>query len=349
MKDITYISTEILNIIAKIDEFKGMWLKLKEITPDKLILLRKVATIASVGSSTRIEGVQLTDVEVEHILSRVEKQPFQSRDEEEVTGYADAMNLIFDSFGDSPITENYIKQLHSILLTYSSKDQKHKGEYKKFSNNVEAFDATGNSIGVIFKTTSPFDTPFEMKKLIDWYETSLKEKRLHRLLIISIFIVRFLSVHPFQDGNGRLSRVLTSLMLLQAGYDYVPYCSLESIVEENKEQYYRSLRKAQKTLSKDNSALEVWILFFVQMLKKQKEILERRLKKEKISSEAILSTLSIDILKVVKEQHRITISELVIFTEANRNTIKKHVQTLVKNRYLKLNGKGKGTYYTRKN
>lgn len=348
MLDLTHISTEISNMIAQIDEFKGRWIKLKDIAPDRLVLLRKVATIASVGSSTRIEGSQLSDTEVEYILSRLEKKQLLSRDEEEVAGYADAMNLVFDSFEDIPVTENYLKQLHSMLLKYSSKDQKHKGEYKKFPNNVEAFDPSGKSIGVVFKTTEPFDTPFKMKELIEWYEISQKEKRQHSLIIIAIFIVHFLAIHPFQDGNGRLSRVLTTLMLLQAGYSYVPYCSLESIVEENKEQYYRSLRKAQKTLDTDDSELEVWLLFFIKMLRKQKMILEERVEKEKLRSETRLPKLSVNILKVTQEQKQVSISELDSALDANRNTIKKHVQALVKANYLELHGKGKGTYYTRK-
>lgn len=348
MTDLQHISIELSNMIAQVDEFKGKWIKLKEIAPDRLVLLRKVATIASVGASTRIEGSQLTDVEVEHILSRLEKKQFQSRDEEEVAGYADAMNLVFDSFEDIPVTENYIKQLHSILLKYSSKDQNHKGEYKKFPNNLEAFDPTGKSLGIVFKTTEPFDTPFQMKELIEWHEISLKENRYHPLLVIAIFIVRFLAIHPFQDGNGRLSRVLTTLMLLQAGYAYVPYCSLESIVEENKEQYYRSLRKAQKTLDTDNSELESWLIFFVKMLKKQKTILEERVEKERLRSEARLPELSASILTVVQEQKQVTISELAVLTGSNRNTLKKHVQALVRDQYLELRGKRKGAYYTRK-
>ena len=348
MRELRYISTEISNMIAEIEEFKGKWVKLKDIAPDRLVLMRKVATIASVGSSTRIEGAHLSDIEVEQILSRLEKRQFQSRDEEEVGGYAEAMNLVFDSFEDIPVTENYVKQLHSILLRYSSKDQKHKGEYKKLSNNVEAFDHRGKSLGVVFKTTEPFDTPFKMKELIEWYEISKKEKRQHPIIIIAIFIVHFLAIHPFQDGNGRLSRVLTTLMLLQAGYLYVPYCSLESIVEENKEQYYRSLRKAQKTLNSDETDLEVWLLFFVKMLKKQKNILDERIAKEKLRSETLIPELSVRILKITQEQKRVTISSLYNELKANRNTIKKHIQALVKDNYLELHGQGKGTYYTRK-
>lgn len=348
MECINQISTEILNIIAEIEEFKGKWISLKNLAPDRLIIMRKVATVASVGSSTRIEGSRLSDLEVEQVLSRIEKKSFQNRDEEEVAGYAEAMNIIFDSYETIPINENYLKQLHSILLQYSSKDQRHKGEYKKHPNNVEAFDSTGKSIGVIFKTATPFDTPFKMKELIDWYNFSMAEKRLHPLLIIAIFIVHFLAIHPFQDGNGRLSRVLTTLMLLKMGYIYVPYCSLESIVEENKEQYYRALRKAQSALEQDQKELEVWLLFFVKILQKQIKILTDRLDKEKLISLTQLSSLSESILSITYELQKVSVSEFVIRTGKNRNTIKKHLQDLVKNNYLEQHGVGKGTYYTRK-
>src|SRR5690606_36903546 len=147
--------------------------------------------------------------------------------------------------------ENFIKQLHSMLLQYSSKDQRHRGEYKSLSNNVEAFDPNGESLGIVFQTASPFDTPAKMTELVLWTRESLEDKSLHALLVIAIFTVIFLAIHPFQDGNGRLSRVLTTLLLLRAGYAYVPYSSLESIIEESKDSYYLALRRTQGTLDSD--------------------------------------------------------------------------------------------------
>ena len=223
---------------------------------DSARLLIKIATIESVGSSTRIEGVKLTDQEVEAFLAGLDTSSFRSRDEEEVAGYAEVMNLVFESYQEIQITESHIKQLHRVLLQYSSKDVRHRGEYKKHPNHVEAFDHNGKSLGVIFETTSPFETPMKMEALIKWTRTNLEAKELHPLLIIAIFIVHFLSIHPFQDGNGRLSRVLTTLLLIQNGYSYVPYSSLESIIEENKEGYYLALRKAQHTINKNDSGLE---------------------------------------------------------------------------------------------
>ena len=338
------ITREILRLIAEIDEFKGQWKALGNLAPERLDALKKVATVESVGSSTRIEGAKLTDLEVEKLLAGLEIGAFHSRDEEEVAGYAEAMNLVFGSFRQIPVTENYIKQLHSILLKFSSKDVRHRGEYKKLPNNVEAFDQNGKSLGVIFETATPFNTPQEMTALIDWTVSSLEAEELHPLLIIAVFIVHFLAIHPFQDGNGRLSRILTTLLLLQSGYAYIPYCSLESIVEQNKDRYYLALRKAQKTLKTDDSGLDAWLVFFLRSLKTQKDKLTKKIEREKIMLN--LPELSGQILSVVKEHGRATISDIEAITRANRNTIKVRLRELVTDGLLAKHGKAKGTWYT---
>ena len=151
-----------LKLIARIDEFKGKWQALTSLAPEQLSALRKVATVESIASSTRIEGVKLSDREVEELLSGLKTKGLHSRDEEEVAGYAECMETLFRSYDDIAFDENHIKQLHQILLKYSSKDLRHRGEYKKLNNHVEAFDQTGKSVGVIFETASPFDTPRKM-------------------------------------------------------------------------------------------------------------------------------------------------------------------------------------------
>lgn len=338
------ITKEILRLIAEIDEFKGQWKALGNLAPERLDALKKVATVESVGSSTRIEGAKLTDLEVEKLLSGLEVGSFQSRDEEEVAGYAEAMNLVFGSFREIAVTENYVKQLHSILLKYSSKDVRHRGDYKKLSNNVEAFDLDGKSLGIIFETATPFDTPREMTALLDWTNSSLAAKELHPLLIVAVFVVHFLAIHPFLDGNGRLSRILTTLLLLQQGYTYVPYCSLESIIERNKDNYYLSLRKAQQTLKSDDSELDTWLVFFIRCLKTQKDKLAKKIEREKIMLN--LPELSEQILSIVKEHGRSTIADIEAITRANRNTIKVRLRELVADDFLVKQGKGKGTWYT---
>lgn len=152
---------------------------------------------------------------------------------------------------ESSPSENHIKQLHSVLLKFSSKDKAHRGGYKKLSNNVVAFDASGKEIGVVFETASPFETPLAMEKLVSWLNRTIEDKTIHPLLVIAVFVVSFQAIHPFQDGNGRLSRILTTLLLLRFGYEYVPYISLESILEDNKDSYYKALRQTQKTLREE--------------------------------------------------------------------------------------------------
>ncbi|MDD4933565.1 MAG: Fic family protein, partial [Methylacidiphilaceae bacterium] len=229
------ITPEVLSLIAEIDEFKGAWRAIGRIVPERLCSLRRVATIESIGSSTRIEGSKLSDREVEQLLANIRIGSFATRDEQEVAGYAEVMETIFNAYDAIPLTENYIRQLHRDLLVHSWKDERHRGSYKTFPNHVEAFDEDGKSVGVVFETVTPFDTPRRMSELVEWVAEQEKDKSLHPLLVVAIFLVVFLELHPFQDGNGRLSRILTTLMLLRAGYAYVPYSSLESQIEQNKQ------------------------------------------------------------------------------------------------------------------
>ena len=242
------LTPDLLRLVGEVDEFKGAWKALGSLAPDRLATLRHITTVESVGASTRIEGAKLTDREVDFLLSNLDLGSFRTRDEQEVAGYAEATKLAFDSWREMPLTENHVKQLHGILLKFSSRDEYHRGTYKNVPNNVEAFDEHGRSVGVIFETATPFDTPRLMKELVAWTNRELAGTTHHPLLVIAVFIVRFLAIHPFQDGNGRLARVLTNLLLLRTGYTYVPYSSLERVIEENREQYYRALRSAQGTL-----------------------------------------------------------------------------------------------------
>ncbi len=337
------VSAEILSLISEIDEFKGSWKSLKNLKPELMYSLKHVATIESIGSSTRIEGVKLTDSEIEKLLKGLNPKSFSSRDEEEVGGYSEAMNMVFESFDDIAVTENHIKQLHQVLLQFSSKDVRHRGQYKRFPNHVEAFDREGVSIGVVFETTAPFETPAKMEELVRWAGENLDKKEIHPLIVIAVFIVHFLAIHPFQDGNGRLSRILTTLLLLKSGYEYTPYASLEKTVEANKSDYYLALRQTQSDPEKNMS---VWIRFFLKMMKKHKDELFEKLEKER--SLMRLPELSVQILKIVKERGTASISEIEILTKANRNTIKAHLRQLVKDELIEMIGKGKGAKYKRK-
>jgi Fic family protein len=339
-----FISPEMANLLAQIDEFKGSWQLLGRISPDILNTLRKVATIESIGSSTRIEGSKLSDQDVEKLLSRINRKSFVSRDEEEVAGYAFVCEEVFTSYDAMPLTENVIKQLHGWLLQFSHKDERHRGDYKKFPNHVEAFDADGKSLGVIFETTSPFETPAKMQELVYWTREQLETKALHPLLAIAIFIIEFLTIHPFQDGNGRLSRILTTLLLLKSGYAYVPYSSLESIIERNKEGYYLALRKTQQSFKTAQPDYSPWLLFFLRSLQKQKDHLAQKISREKLLI-ADLAPLSSQILSLISERGHTSIRDLVQLTGANRSTLKKNVTYLVKTKRIIQLGKGRATTY----
>ncbi|MEO5757841.1 MAG: DUF977 family protein [Mesorhizobium sp.] len=345
--DSLQITPEILALVAEIDEFKGAWRALGTLAPERLSALRRVATIESIGSSTRIEGSKLTDAEVERLLSNLEIRSFETRDTQEVAGYAQVMETIFAHSDAIDLTENHVTQLHRDLLAFSDKDERHRGAYKTLANNVSAFDADGKEIGVIFETATPFDTPARMKELVEWTRNTLNEQGLHPLLVIAIFTVVFLEIHPFQDGNGRLSRVLTTLLLMRSGYAYVAYSSLESVIENSKEGYYLALRQTQTTIRGATPNWQPWAIYFLRAMQQQKRRLEKKIERERLVF-GILPELSLQIIEAVKGRGRITIGEIVNLTGANRNTIKKHLAILVEANHLAQHGSGKGTWYSQK-
>lgn len=339
------ITSKILSLIAEIDEFKGAWQSLGLLEPERLLALKKMATIESIGSSTRIEGSSLSDQDVEKLLINFKIELLKTRSEQEVAGYAELMELVFESWESIHISENHIKQMHRDLLRYSKKDAYHRGKYKKSPNKVVALDAKGKQVGVIFKTATPFDTPLLMKELVQWFKKVLEIKTLHPLLVIAVFVVLFLQIHPFQDGNGRLSRILTTLFLLRSGYDYVPYSSLENIIEQNKESYYLALRNTQKTTYNKNPNWQPWILFFLRTLQKQVKRLIEKIEYEKTIL-SNLPSLSVKILEQARKRGRVTIGDMIQITGVSRNTLKEHFRTLTKKRYLIQHGHGRGVWYS---
>nr|AGS52234.1 Fic family protein [uncultured bacterium contig00056] len=365
------ITPQILIQIAELDEFKGSWNGFIRLQPQQLKVLKKVSTIESIGSSNRIEGNKLSDAQVEELLSRINKTSFKSRDEEEVAGYSDLMNTVFEDYKAIPLTENYIKQLHRILLKYARKDERHRGEYKKLSNSVAAFDSDGKEIGIVFETASPFDTPRFMEELIEWTRKNLNDPFLHPLIVIGIFIVHFLAIHPFQDGNGRLSRALTAMLLLKSGYAYVPYSSIESIIEINKEGYYRSLRRTQKNIWKGKIDYEPWLSYFLTVLQKQKRNLEAKIKEMTADDSSLiirekspaygkppvkdkqpdfdkLGRNALAVLALFDDKKEWSVPEIASTLKMNINTAAKTVKVLVEKSYLTKRGATKGAWYEKK-
>ena len=341
------ITPEILGLVAGIDEFKGAWRALGTLAPGRLSALLRVAMIESIGSSTRIEGSKLSDRDVERLLSDLQIQKFSTRDELEVAGYAMVMEMVFTSWQDIALTENHIKQLHRDLLIHSEKDAWHRGSYKTSTNSVVAFDENGKQLGVVFETATPFDTPRLMTELVTWFVDARGSGRVHPLLLIGIWAVVFLEIHPFQDGNGRLSRVLTTLLLLQSGYAYVPYSSLESVVEQSKEAYYLALRQTQGTIRTEATNWQPWLLFFLRALAEQVRRLNRKIEREKLVL-ATLPELSLQIVEFAREHGRVTMGDAIRLTGGSRNTLKQHFRALVERGHLAQQGGGRGVWYRMK-
>ncbi len=337
-------TNEVLLLISSIDEFKGEWRVVENIEPERLTSLRRVATIESIGSSTRIEGAKLSDREVEALLGNLRSESFRSRDEEEVAGYAYVMETIHASWADMPVTEGVVLQLHRDLLRYSSKGERHRGGWKTLPNHVVAIGPDGQQVGIVFETATPFETPRLMQELFEWLAKEEREPVLHPLLRIAVFNVVFLAIHPFQDGNGRLSRVLTNLLLLRSGYSFVSCSSLESVIEHNKEAYYLALRRTQTTLGKNDADWEPWILFFLRSMRTQVDRLREKLG-SRIGRPTGLSPLAERLASLLRERGALSVAEAVDVTGANRHTLKDKFGELVDAGMAELHGKGRGAHY----
>ena len=217
----------ILKVISQVDLFKGKWNIIEQKENRYLKELRKIATIESIGSSTRIEGAQLTNAEVKDLLDNLKITNLKTRDEQEVVGYFEVLELIYESFQEIELTQNYVQQLHQRLLKYSDKDNRHRGKYKNLPNKVVANYPDGTQ-RVIYNTTEPHLVEIEMNNLLNWTNEQLKNEEIHPLIVIGLFIYEFLSIHPFQDGNGRLSRLATTYLLLKQDYQFISYVSFEN-------------------------------------------------------------------------------------------------------------------------
>lgn len=299
---------KIQKLIAEIDELKGRWEAGVKIAPQILNRLKRSAIITSAGASTRIEGSKLSDEEIKKLLKGLEIKKFKTRDEQEVIGYKELLENIFNSWEKITFSESAIKHFHKELLKYSDKDKRHLGEYKFGSNRVEAVDSNGNVIGVVFEPTNPHLTPKEMAELVDWTKNCLREEMIHPLLIIGNFILEFLAIHPFQDGNGRTSRVLTNFLMLKEGYTYMPYVSHEKFVEDNKIDYYLSLRKSQKNRKNKTVDMAPWMLFFLRILSEQAKMAIKISEGEKV--ETLLSEKQLEVWNYIQEHDFITQKEI---------------------------------------
>lgn len=341
------INQQILKLISYIDTFKGKW-NIIEVRENRYLQeLRKIATIESIGSSTRIEGVKLTNKEIEKIINNLNINNLKTRDEQEVVGYWETLDTIIENFAEIKISENFIKQLHSILLKHSDKDEKHKGNYKQLTNKVVATYPDGKQ-RVIFKTTEPHLVDKEMSELILWANENFKNQEIHPLIIIATFVYEFLSIHPFQDGNGRLSRLLTTLLLLQQEYMFVQYVSFENVIETKKKEYYKALMNGQKDRYTENELIDDWIIYFLDCI----QILIQRLEsKYQIYKDikAYLNERQKQIKEIIIKNQPLKIGDLMKHLDSySKNTIKKDLEYLRNEGVVETIGKNKGTLYMMK-
>ncbi|MBI2410682.1 MAG: Fic family protein [Candidatus Kerfeldbacteria bacterium] len=342
-KRFSNIPAEIISKIAKIDELKGSWVTGAQLSPQALGRLKRSVLITSTGASTRIEGVQLSDEDIEKVMRGINIQKFADRDKQEVKGYYELLENIFNSWNNLKFNESSIKHFHKELLKYSDKDQGHLGDYKFGENKVVAYDSTGKEVGIIFNPTSPHLTPKEMSELVESTNASLTEKKYHPLLLIANFLVEFLKIHPFQDGNGRISRVLTNLLLLQSGYLYMPYVSHEKLVEDNKTEYYLALRRSQKTFGTKKEDIAPWLDFFFTVLQKQSQSAIDLLSKENI--EKLLSEKQLIVWKYFEKIEISRTGEIVKETNIPRPTVKQALEVLLKLKKIERIGQGRSARY----
>ncbi len=338
---------KIINLISKIDSYKGKWNVIEKQENIYLKELRRIATIESIGSSTRIEGVMLTDGEIQSLLENVKITELKSRDEQEVIGYYDTLEVIYENYDAINLSESYIKQLHQMLLKYSDKDSRHRGSYKSLSNKVVA-NYPGGIQKVIFNTTEVHLVDNEMKNIVDWTNNQFEKAEIHPLIIISNFIYEFLSIHPFQDGNGRLSRLLTTLQLLQNDYLFIQYVSFENLIEKSKKEYYQALMNGQKERGKTSENIAKWMLFFLNKLSELTQKLDAKYDVFK-SKGGYLNDRQKEIKNYLELNQPLKISDIAKeFERININTIKKDLQYMKQEKTIMSIGKGKGTVYMSK-
>jgi len=336
---------EVYSLLSKIDAVKQSWSITGNLQPQVIERLTQSVIITSTGASNRIEGNQLTDDEVEKLYRKLHIQKLKTRDEQEVGGYLESMEFVFSNFTDLPISESMILHLHNQMLRHSSKDERHRGLYKFGSNRVQATDQSGNILGIIFDPTPPHLVEKEMRELIEWYQWAKEEGKKHPLILVANFIFEYLAIHPFQDGNGRTSRLLTNLMLLQQGYHFTSVVSHEKLVEERKADYYLALNKTQKSWKSGQEDISEWLLLFLNVVNKQAGLALDILQRD--DRESLLSQNQQSILDWIRsrEESVFTRGDLIGAFDLPARTIEASVKRLLEHKFIERIGAGRATRY----
>lgn len=331
--------SEVVNLLVKIHEHKGkqeLYLKRKPAVLDKLI---EIAKIQSVEDSNKIEGIITTTSRIKELMEQ--KTTPKNRDEEEILGYRDVLATIHDSYEYIPISSNYILQLHRDLYKYSEKGIG--GRFKNTQNSIIEKYADG-SVVEKFKPLPPYETPAAIESICSELSRALDENVVDSLLLIPIFIHDFLCIHPFNDGNGRMSRLLTTLLLYRQGYVIGKYISLESKIEKNKEGYYLSLEKSGIEWHENNEDVTHFIKYLLRMILASYIDFEERVEyvdEKRPTIELIRNAVDNKLGKFTKSD----IMELV--PSLGKATIENTLKQLVEENYIERHGKGRATFYVK--
>jgi len=333
------VDWKLINIISQIDRFDSQWSVIERKEGQSLKQLKSIATVRSVGASTRIEGSKMSNEEINVLLQEIDITKLEDRDSQEVVGYFETLDTISESSGNMTISENNIKNLHNILMRYSRKDDWHKGNYKIHNNAVETTFPNGEK-QIIFQTSEAgFATQDAIRRLIDWYNA---EKEVHALIKTAVFTYEFLSVHPFQDGNGRLSRLLSTLLLLKNEYRWIQYVSFEHEIESRKTEYYKVLRSCQA--QRPNEEVTDWVLFFLDALKNiQSQLM---IKLEQSGTESQLAPREKAIITIISNNPGSKSGEIAEKLSIPNPTVKRILAELVEKGLIAKYGRGRSTNYS---
>jgi Fic family protein len=339
------LTETIYSQIAEIDAVKNTYVLTNRLLPQTLERLTQSVIVTSTGASNRIEGNRLTDQEVEALYRNLRIKSIKTGDEQEVAGYIEMLQRVFENYRDIPLTESHVLQLHHDMLAYSERDQSHRGVYKFSPNRVEAKDQSGNVVGVIFDPTPPHLTQKEMRDLIDWHAWAREEKFKHPLILLANFIFEYLAIHPFQDGNGRTSRLLTNLMLLQNGYSFATLVSHEKLIEETKAEYYLALNKTQRTWKSDSEDMAPWLIYFFDIFLRQARAAARLLESDQI--EYLLSEKQLALWKWAQSlpSREFSRGEAVAALGFPSRTVEQIIKKLLDLKKLNQVGQGRATRY----
>lgn len=331
-------TTNIINTVSLIHEYKGKQTLYIETKKDSLTNLLNIAKIQSVEYSNKIEGIKTTDVRIKELIN--EKVAPKNRNEEEIAGYRDVLELIHENYDNIPLTPNIILQLHKILYRYSSSSIG--GKFKTADNIIEETDEFGNK-KIRFKPTSAFETSTAVEELCNNYNELIKKNEIDPLILIPIFILDFLSIHPFTDGNGRMSRLLTLLLLYKNGYIVGKYISIEKIVENTKESYYEALKKSSINWHTNNNNYSFFTEYYLSIILRAYKDFSNRIEymtnKKMTAKDRILLLIEKNISKISKKQ----ITE--ICPDISISTIEKALNELVNEETILKIGDGRYTSY----